>query len=258
MMAIHNCLSNLHRYSRSVALVSGLTPWHLSYWDGDKCPPHCRKHFKCLLLSENYDIFIQILFLNLSQDSAEQLTNLGSDNGLSPNRQQAIIWTNDSIVSWRIYMSHGSRKTSGNVREYAAFSVSICFWLGYNNSFQMIHAHNLPIFFKVTAQAPRQLIYDEVTLSVYGLDCLVKRLFPVRKASCTSATLTKCVHCFYIPVWKTVVLCRGDIRPSEFARLFSTRFEISNWNLVYIFSRWLHLKVEFHHNRVTLTYFTAS
>ena len=28
---------------------------------------------------------------------------IGSDNGLSPNRWQAILWTNDGLVYWRIY-----------------------------------------------------------------------------------------------------------------------------------------------------------
>ena len=84
---------------------------------------------------------------------------------------------------------YSSRWTSENVREYTVCSVSICLWLGGNNSFQRIYAHDLPIFVKVTAHAPRQFIYDEVTLSVYGLDCLARRLFPVRRASCKSATV---------------------------------------------------------------------
>ena len=32
---------------------------------------------------------------------------MGSDNGFSPNRREAIIWTNDGIVHWRIYASLG-------------------------------------------------------------------------------------------------------------------------------------------------------
>ena len=56
------------------------------------------------------------------------------------------------------------------------------------------------------------------------------------------------VH-FYTPVWKTDVLCYGNVRPSvcpsvrpsvrpSFPDFFSTCFEISIWNLVYAFSRW--------------------
>ena len=36
-----------------------------------------------------------------------QITIIGSDNGLSPYRPQAIIWTIDGIVCWRIYASLG-------------------------------------------------------------------------------------------------------------------------------------------------------
>ena len=33
----------------------------------------------------------------------QKFTNIGSDNGLAPNRRQAIIWTNDGLDQWRIY-----------------------------------------------------------------------------------------------------------------------------------------------------------
>ena len=33
------------------------------------------------------------------------ISSIGSDNGLVPNRRQAIIWTNDGIVYRRIYAS---------------------------------------------------------------------------------------------------------------------------------------------------------
>ena len=36
-----------------------------------------------------------------------QYVIIGSDNGLAPNRQQAINWTNDGLVIWRIYPSLG-------------------------------------------------------------------------------------------------------------------------------------------------------
>ena len=32
-------------------------------------------------------------------------SSIGSDNGLTPNRQQTIVWTNYSIVYWHIYAS---------------------------------------------------------------------------------------------------------------------------------------------------------
>ena len=33
--------------------------------------------------------------------------SIGSDNGLVPNRQQAIIWTDDGLGWWRIYVPLG-------------------------------------------------------------------------------------------------------------------------------------------------------
>ena len=42
-----------------------------------------------------------------SLGSSRQYTIIGSDNGLAPNRRQAIIWVNDGPVFWRIYASIG-------------------------------------------------------------------------------------------------------------------------------------------------------
>ena len=68
---------------------------------------------------------------------------------------------------------------------------------------------------------------------------------------CSSKTVTiqLTLWFFYTPVWKTDVLCRGNVRPSVcpsvrpsvrpgFPDFSSTCFEISIWNLVYTFSRW--------------------
>ena len=37
----------------------------------------------------------------------EQRASIGSDDGLAPMRQQAIIWTNDGLLHWSIYASRG-------------------------------------------------------------------------------------------------------------------------------------------------------
>ena len=39
-----------------------------------------------------------------------QLTSIGSDNGLAPNRQQAIIWSSDDAIHWRIYAALGGNE----------------------------------------------------------------------------------------------------------------------------------------------------
>ena len=43
------------------------------------------------------------LFLNVQQ----QYSSIGPDDGLTPTRRQAIIWTNDGLVYWRIYAPLG-------------------------------------------------------------------------------------------------------------------------------------------------------
>ena len=41
-----------------------------------------------------------------------KLTSIGSDNGLSPGRRQAIIWTNDGILLIRTFRTHFSEIVS--------------------------------------------------------------------------------------------------------------------------------------------------
>ena len=45
--------------------------------------------------------FTEICYLG----SNWQYGSIGSDNGLVPDRQQAIIWTSDGLDYWRIYAS---------------------------------------------------------------------------------------------------------------------------------------------------------
>ena len=59
---------------------------------------HFQMHFlerKCL----NFHWYFTEVY---SQGSNWQYTSIGSDNGLVPTRQQAIIWTNDDLVYWGI------------------------------------------------------------------------------------------------------------------------------------------------------------
>ena len=72
----------------------------------------------------------------------------------------------------------------------------------------------------------------------------MRTLISVRPSVCLSVRPSvRPSHLFYTPVWKTDVLCYGNVsvRPSvrpSFPDFFSTCFEISIWNLVYAFSRW--------------------
>ena len=42
-----------------------------------------------------------------SAGSNWQYSSIGLDDGLAPNRREAIIWTSDDLVCWHIYASLG-------------------------------------------------------------------------------------------------------------------------------------------------------
>ena len=74
-----------------------------------KWPPFRRRHFQvhfveCKLLNFNHN-FPEIC----SSGCNWQYGSIGSDNGLAPNRRQAIIWINDGLGYWCIYASFGSQ-----------------------------------------------------------------------------------------------------------------------------------------------------
>ena len=62
---------------------------------------------KCIFLNENVYISIKISMIFFSYGSNWQHSIIGSDNGLAPNRRQAIIWTNDGLCCRRIYVLIG-------------------------------------------------------------------------------------------------------------------------------------------------------
>ena len=54
------------------------------------------------------------------QGSNWQSSSIGLDNGLAPNRRQAIIWTNADPMDWRIYATPGGDELT------QMFIVSVC------------------------------------------------------------------------------------------------------------------------------------
>ena len=57
-----------------------------------------------IFLMKMYEFWLKFhwsLFLRVDW----QYPGIDSDNVLSPARRQAIIWTNDGLVHWRIYVS---------------------------------------------------------------------------------------------------------------------------------------------------------
>ena len=71
-----------------------------------KWPPFCRQYFSnTIFLYENCCLLIHISLKFVIPSI--QLTTIqykGLCNGLAPNRQQAIIWTNDGLCYWHIYI----------------------------------------------------------------------------------------------------------------------------------------------------------
>ena len=55
-------------------------------------------------------------FTEIIPSSDWQLANIGSYNGLVPIKPQAVIWTNDCIVSWHRYGSLGLNELSISVK----------------------------------------------------------------------------------------------------------------------------------------------
>ena len=69
-----------------------------------------------------------------SQGSNRQSSSIGLDNGLAPNRWQAIIWTNADSISWRIYATLGGDELT------QMFIVSVCVWI-------TLHSMSAKIFY---------------------------------------------------------------------------------------------------------------
>ena len=51
--------------------------------------------FKCIFLNENIWISIRISVKFVPKGPINNISIIGSDNGLAPTRRQAIIWIND-------------------------------------------------------------------------------------------------------------------------------------------------------------------
>ena len=67
--------------------------------------------FKCTFLNENVWIFINISLKFVSKGPINNFSSIGSDNGLAPTTQQAIIWTNDGYIN-DTYMHHSASMSS--------------------------------------------------------------------------------------------------------------------------------------------------
>ena len=63
--------------------------------------------FRCVFLNENICILIKISLNFVPKVPIDNKPSIGLDNGLVPNRRQAIIWSNADPVHWCIYTALG-------------------------------------------------------------------------------------------------------------------------------------------------------
>ena len=59
-------------------------------------------------MNEKFCILIKISLRFTPKGPIDNKPSIGLDNGLAPNRRQAIIWTNADLIDWRIYMALGA------------------------------------------------------------------------------------------------------------------------------------------------------
>ena len=85
----------------------------------------CRRHFQIHFLEWKL-LYLDSNFTEVcSQGSIWQYASVGSDNGFAPIWRQAIIWTNDGQVYWRIYASLGLGEL--NIVTFLRESVGFCY-----------------------------------------------------------------------------------------------------------------------------------
>ena len=95
--------------------------------------------FKCNIVNENV--------LICSQASNWQLVIIDPGNGLVPKRRQAIIWTNDDPVQWRLYGSPNLNELTRIVVPYIVLKV-LCFNAYWYRVFTHIHYAYTSVLFQ--------------------------------------------------------------------------------------------------------------
>ena len=77
--------------------------------------------FRLMFFNQNLFCFD----LSCSLGSNKQLANIGSDNGLTLNRWQVVIWTNDGLIYWCIYIRASLNIDELNERPLVEWILSI-------------------------------------------------------------------------------------------------------------------------------------
>ena len=72
-------------------------------------------------------ILVKISMKFVPKGPIDNKPSTGSDNGLVPNRRQAVIWTNADLIRWRIYAALGGDELSLRIHVVMAFYRIVCF-----------------------------------------------------------------------------------------------------------------------------------
>ena len=73
---------------------------------GQNCCHFANDIFRYIFVNEKFNILIKISLKFVPQSPINrEYPSIGSCNGLAPIRRQAIVWTNDDLVYWRIHAS---------------------------------------------------------------------------------------------------------------------------------------------------------
>ena len=76
--------------------------WHRIALSGKYRASPYHQHVNTLRPGQNDRHFVNEILRRISSNG-----NIGYDNGLAPQRRQAIIWSNVGLICWRIYASRG-------------------------------------------------------------------------------------------------------------------------------------------------------
>ena len=158
-----------------------------------------------------------------------QLTSIGSDNGLAPNRGQAIIWINANPVHWQIYAALGAdewKDCSKNippisnifiwqlykcstlmrimqpaVEKYWCFKLikhnSVCIWHIYISVHNVLHFNYYPVIFTKEAAKYCSLMWlcpqSDTILPRAWFDCFIY-YFPLQSLCWSNGNSIKRCH----------------------------------------------------------------
>ena len=127
-MSSSSSLSAYCNWLRSISLYVTKSPNHLILcdpsWHGhlgkiNSSPPGQNgRHFAIIFSYAFAWILIENFTEFCSYESNWQYPSMGLDNGLAPNKRQAIVWANAAPIHWRIYAALGGDVLRHKAREW--------------------------------------------------------------------------------------------------------------------------------------------